>query len=127
MCDGVVDVIMECKTYGFAKLQEEQMALGAGVRDMLSKEFGIQSVAAAGFEAPGVVVAFTANPMLQNTKLMAAQGLQIAAGVPLQCDEGADYSSFRLGLFGLEKLHNVERSVATLRNAFTAIKADNTL
>jgi aspartate aminotransferase-like enzyme len=82
---------------------------------------GIVSVAADGFKAPGVVVSYTEDPGLQSSKKFLAQGLQTAAGVPLQCDEPADFSSFRVGLFGLEKLHNVDRTVAQLETALEHI------
>ena len=73
--------------------------------------------------APGVVVSFASNPEMQNGKPFAALGLQITAGVPLQCDEGPAYSSFRLGLFGLDKLYDVDASVARLENALDQILA----
>ena len=106
-------VMLETQAYGFEKLRAEQIALGTAVRSMLVKK-GFPSVAAAGFEAPGVVVSYTSDAELSSSKKMLAQGLQIAAGVPLMCDEGADYRAFRVGLFGLDKLHNVERSVRAL-------------
>ena len=84
-------------------------------------EKGFRSVAAEGFEAPGVVVSYTSDDSIQNGKAFIAQGLQTAAGVPLMCDEPASFKTFRIGLFGLDKLHNVERSVATLRQALDAI------
>jgi len=78
---------------------------------------GIPSVAAPGFQAPGVVVSYTEDAGIQSGKKFVGLGLQTAAGVPLQCDEGADFQSFRIGLFGLEKLHNVERTVGHLKTA----------
>jgi aspartate aminotransferase-like enzyme len=86
------------------------------VRELLAAN-GFKSVAAPGFEAPGVVVSHTTDPELQSGKKFLGLGLQIAAGVPLQCDEGPDYRSFRIGLFGLDKLHNPERSVKNLEEA----------
>jgi aspartate aminotransferase-like enzyme len=83
----------------------------------------LQSVAAEGFQAPGVVVSYTEDPDIQSSKKFLAQGLQTAAGVPLQCDEPADFRTFRVGLFGLEKLHNVDRAVAQLTAALDAIAA----
>jgi len=109
-------VMRETKEYGFEKVRQEQMELGAKVRDLLESR-GIPSVAADGFKAPGVVVSYTTDSEIQNSKKFLAQGLQTAAGVPLMCDEPADFSTFRIGLFGLEKLHNVDRSVAHLANA----------
>ena len=78
---------------------------------------GFKSVAAAGFEAPGVVVSYTDDPGIQSGKKFIGEGLQTAAGVPLQCDEPAGFSTFRIGLFGLDKLHHIERTVANLDRA----------
>ena len=85
------------------------------------KELGYKSVAADGFGAPGVVVSYTDNDGIQSGKAFAPLGLQTAAGVPLMCDEPEGFKTFRLGLFGLDKLHNPERTVATLREAFAAL------
>ncbi len=112
----VRDVMFEARAYGFDRLRDEQEALGAKVRALLEAR-GFPSVAAAGFQAPGVVVSYTDDADIQNGKKFAAQGLQIAAGVPLQCDEGPDFRSFRIGLFGFDKLHDAERSVAHLEQA----------
>jgi aspartate aminotransferase-like enzyme len=109
-------VMKETRAYGFAKVREEQMSLGAQVRALFESR-GIQSVAAEGFKAPGVVVSYTNDPELQSSKKFLAQGLQTAAGVPLQCDEGADFKTFRIGLFGLDKWHNVDRTVSHLSHA----------
>ena len=114
------DVMKEIEAYGFDKVRAEQQLLGDTVRAMLARK-GLKSVAAAGFEAPGVVVSYTEDAGLQSGKKMLAQGLQIAAGVPLQCDEGADFQTFRIGLFGLDKLHNIDRTVASLDKAFSQV------
>lgn len=108
------DTMAETKDYGFEKLREAQWALGNGVRAML-KEKGVTSVAAEGFGAPGVVVSYTADPEIHNGKKFAALGMQIAAGVPLQCDEPEDFRTFRLGLFGLDKLYDVDATIARLK------------
>jgi len=84
---------------------------------MLMERHGFASVAAKGFQAPGVVVSYTDDAGIQSGKKFLGLGLQTAAGVPLQCDEGADFQTFRIGLFGLEKLHNIERTVAHLQAA----------
>lgn len=110
------DVMKETESYGFEKVRDEQQELGDRVRALLAQR-GFTSVAAPGFEAPGVVVCYTDDPDMKNGSKFAKQGLQIAAGVPLQCDEPEDFQTFRLGLFGLDKLHNVDRSVATLDEA----------
>ena len=110
------DVMQETRAYGFEKVRQEQIALGAQVRALFESR-GIRSVAADGFKAPGVVVSYTSDPEMQNSKKFLALGLQTAAGVPLQCDEPAGFSTFRVGLFGLEKLHNIDRSVGHLAAA----------
>ena len=112
----------ETEAYGFARVREEQIALGTKVRALFESR-GIVSVAADGFKAPGVVVSYTDDAGIQSGKKFIGEGLQTAAGVPLQCDEGADFSSFRIGLFGLDKLHNVERTVANLERALGQIQA----
>ena len=110
------DAMQETQARGFETLRNAQVALGCGVRAMLVRK-GFASVAAEGFQSPSVVVSYTTDPELSNAKKMLAQGLQIAAGVPLQCDEGEDFRSFRVGLFGLDKLGNVERTVRSLEQA----------
>ena len=110
------DAMQETETYGFAKVRAEQQELGDKVRALLAKK-GFKSVAAEGFLAPGVVVSYTDDAGIQNGKKFLGLGLQTAAGVPLQCDEPADFQSFRIGLFGLDKLHNVERTVGNLERA----------
>ena len=116
------DVMLETREYGFEKVRQEQMALGDKVRALLESR-GFPSVAAAGFKAPGVVVSFTTDPGIQSGKKFVEVGLQTASGVPLQCDEGPDFKTFRLGLFGLEKWHNVDRTVGQLAAALDAIAA----
>jgi len=110
------EVMLETERYGFAKVRAEQMELGAKVRALFEHR-GLVSVAADGFKAPGVVVSYTDDPEIQSSRKFLAEGLQTAAGVPLQCDEPADFSTFRIGLFGLEKWHNVDRTVAQLEAA----------
>jgi aspartate aminotransferase-like enzyme len=114
------DVMQETRALGFDKTRAAQQALGDKVRALLVSK-GYQSVAAPGFQAPGVVVSYTEDPDVQSSKKFLAQGLQTAAGVPLQCDEGADFHSFRIGLFGLEKLQNVDRTVQQLEVALSHI------
>lgn len=114
------DTMLETKEYGFDKVKQEQIDLGQAVRSMLESK-GIQSVAAEGFKAPGVVVNYTTDGDMQTGKKFAAQGMQAAAGVPLMCDEGDSFKTFRIGLFGLDKLHNVERTVASLEKVIDQI------
>jgi aspartate aminotransferase-like enzyme len=114
------DVMLETEAYGFARVCEEQKELGRRIRALLASR-GIPSVAAAGFQAPGVVVSYTTDPDIQSGRKFLAVGLQTAAGVPLMCDEPPEFRTFRLGLFGLEKLHNPERTVNNLARALDAL------
>ncbi len=114
------EVMLETEAYGFAKVRQEQIELGRQVRQLLVQS-GYPSVAAPGFEAPGVVVSYTSDPDIQSSKKFLAAGLQTAAGVPLQCDEPADFRTFRIGLFGLEKWHHVERTVGHLKAALAKL------
>jgi len=114
------DTMQETEAYGLDKVRAEQQELGDKVRALLASK-GIRSVAAEGFEAPGVVVSYTNDAGIQSGKKFAAAGLQIAAGVPLRCDESEDFQTFRLGLFGLDKLHNVDRTVEALDKALDEI------
>ena len=114
------EAMLEAEGIGMDKLRDQQIALGQKVRELLEYH-GFKSVAAEGFKAPGVVVSYTDDPDIQNGKKFAAAGLQVAAGVPLMCDEPDDYMSFRLGLFGLDKLGDVEGAVARLSEAVRRI------
>lgn len=107
------DTVAETREYGFERLKAAQWQLGDGVREMLAGK-GVTSVAAQGFGAPGVVVSYTSDPEVQNGKKFAAEGMQIAAGVPLQVGEPEGFSTFRLGLFGLDKLYDVEGTLGRL-------------
>ena len=115
------DVMLETAAYGFAKVRDEQRELGTRVRALLAAK-GFRSVAAKGFEAPGVVVSYTDDDGIQSARKFVDAGLQIGAGVPLQCDEPADFKSFRVGLFGLDKLHDIERTVATFAAALERLR-----
>ncbi len=114
------DVMLETEAYGFARVCEEQKELGRRIRSLLESR-GFPSVAAEGFKAPGVVVSYTTDPDIQSGRKFLAVGLQTAAGVPLMCDEPAEFRSFRIGLFGLEKLHNPERTVDNFTKALNAL------
>ena len=108
--------MVETRNYGFAKVKAEQEELGRKVRALFESR-GFASVAADGFKAPGVVVSYTTDPEIQSGKKFLDEGLQTAAGVPLQCDEGAEFKTFRVGLFGLDKWHHVDRTVKSLADA----------
>ncbi len=114
------NVMQETQTLGFAALKEKQQELGDKVRALLASK-GYHSVSAKGFQSPGVVVSFTKDPDIQSGKKFIALGLQTAAGVPLQCDERPDFRTFRIGLFGLEKLAHVDRTVGHLEAALEKI------
>ncbi len=107
------DIMLESREFGFDRLCKAQWELGNRVRAALAAR-GVKSVAAQGFGAPGVVVSYTDDPDIRNGSKFAAQGVQIAGGVPLMVDEPADFSTFRLGLFGLDKLRDVDGTVARL-------------
>ena len=114
------DVMQETAAFGFEAARAAQQQLGDRVRALLVAK-GIASVAAEGFQSPGVVVSYTDRADFASTQAFAAQGLQTAAGVPLACDEPADFRTFRIGLFGLDKLKNVDRTVATFERALNAL------
>jgi aspartate aminotransferase-like enzyme len=117
---GFRDAILETKAMGFAEAKAAQWELGHAVRALLTRR-GVVSVAAEGFQAPGVVVSFTTDPDVQNGSKFKALGYQIAAGVPLQVGEGAEYRSFRLGLFGLDKLKDIPATMERLSLAIDAV------
>jgi aspartate aminotransferase-like enzyme len=117
---GFRDAMVETKEMGFEAAKSAQWALGRAVRGMLAAK-GVPSVAAEGFQAPGVVVSYTSDPEVQNGAKFRAEGLQIAAGVPLQVGEGPEFKTFRLGLFGLDKLNDVDATVARLKRAVDAV------
>ena len=117
---GFRDSMAETKAMGFAEAKAAQWALGRAVRAMFAAR-GVKSVAAEGFQAPGVVVSYTADPAVQNGAKFRDMGLQIAAGVPLQVGEGAEFRTFRIGLFGLDKLADVGGTVARLERAVEAV------
>lgn len=117
------EAMKELEGFGFAKAKAAQQELGDRVRRVLAGK-DMPSVAAPGYEAPTVVVSYTDDRDIQSAGKFAAVGLQAAAGVPLQCDEPADFQTFRLGLFGLDKLRNVERTVQNLDVALGQLTAD---
>ena len=114
------DTMLESRDYGFDKLQQAQWELGRKVRALLA-ERGIRSVAADGFGAPGVVVSYTDDPQIKSGAKFTAEGMQIAAGVPLACDEPEGFMTFRLGLFGLDKLYDTDAAVARLEDVLDRV------
>ena len=113
-------MMKETEALGLDKAKERQFALGRAVREQLAAK-GFRSVAAEGFQASGVVVSFTDDPQIQSGQRFREAGVQIAAGVPLMCDEGDDFHSFRIGLFGLDKLENVDRTVTRFAEALEQV------
>jgi aspartate aminotransferase-like enzyme len=114
------DVMKETEKYGFDNMKAKQLELGKRIRSLLADK-GFNSVAAEGFEAPGVVVSYTDDDGIRSGQKFADAGLQIAPGVPLQCDEPDDFKTFRIGLFGLDKLLDVEAAVTRFAKALDRI------
>ena len=114
------NVMKETQSIGFEKLKAAQVDLGSKVRALLVSR-GFDSVAAPGFQSPCVVVSYTTDPDIQSGKKFINVGLQTAAGVPLQCDEGPEFRTFRIGLFGLEKLQNIDRTIKHLEHALNTM------
>jgi aspartate aminotransferase-like enzyme len=106
-------LMLETRARGLDELRLAQISLGTRVRALLA-DHGFASVAAEGFAAPSVVVAFTDDPDIRSGAKFKERGVQVAAGVPLMCGEGDDFSTFRVGLFGLDKLTDVDGTVARL-------------
>ncbi len=115
------DAMKETEADGVEEMRARQIELGRRVRALLAGR-GFMSVAAEGFESPSVVVCYTDDPDIQNGAKFARHGMQIAAGVPLQCDEPENFRSFRLGLFGLDKLNNIDRTVGMLEKALDSLE-----
>lgn len=116
------DIMKEMEAFGFEKARKAQLELGTTVRKLMAEK-GFPSLAAPGFEAPGVVVSYTTDPAIQSGKKFADQGVQIAAGVPIKCDEPEDFRTFRIGLFGLDKLGNVSRTVETFAEVLGKVQS----
>ncbi len=121
---GFRNAMKDTEAAGFAVLREKQFELGRRVRALLADK-GFRSVAAPGFEAPGVVVSYTDDDLIHNGRKFNELGLQTAAGVPLMCDEPADYKTFRIGLFGLDKLQNIDQALSNLDKALSTILASH--
>lgn len=118
------EVMRETREMGFADARAAQEELGRRVRELLEGQ-GVKSLAATGFKAPSVVVSYTDDPEMQTGKKFAQLGMQIAAGVPLQCDEAEDFRTFRIGLFGLDKLKDIDRTVSLFAKTLEQIAIDD--
>ena len=116
----VRDMMADTERDGFDTVRRQQLELGERARALLEHN-GFRSLAADGFRAPGVVVSYTDDPEIQSGRRFLSLGLQIAAGVPLQCDEPADFRTFRIGLFGLDKLRDIDRTIQRLDQALRAL------
>ncbi|SEG13406.1 aspartate aminotransferase [Alcanivorax sp. DSM 26293] len=121
---GFRDTMLETMKEGLTAVKERQWKLGTAVRDLMAKH-GFASVAAPGFEAPGVVVSYTDNDTIKSGAAFVQLGLQTAGGVPLMCDEPADFKTFRVGLFGLDKLGDVDAAVARLEKALNQLTVNS--
>ena len=114
------DVMKETEAYGFDRVRQNQQELGDRIRKILESK-GVKSVAAEGFKAPSVIVSYTNDKAIQTGKAFMNAGVQIAAGVPLKCDEPEDFQTFRIGLFGLDKLQNVDRTISSLETVLNQV------
>ena len=114
------NTVKETKEFGFEKAREQQNYIGSSIRDLLESK-GFKSVAADGFKATSVIVSYTESDAFQNGKIFAENGMQIAAGVPLECGEGSDFKTFRLGLFGLDKLKDPDRTILNFKDVLDKI------
>ena len=115
------DVMKETQGLGFEAMKEAQIELGNKVRAVL-EEHGYKSVAADGYKSPGVIVSYTNDPAIKSGAKFSQAGMQIAGGVPLKCGEPEDFSTFRIGLFGLDKLTNIQRTVETFASTLSTVQ-----
>ena len=115
------DVMKETQGLGFEAMKEAQIDLGNKIRAIL-EEHGYKSVAADGYKSPGVIVSYTNDPAIKSGAKFSQAGMQIAGGVPLKCGEPQDFSTFRIGLFGLDKLTNIQRTVETFSSTLSTVQ-----
>ena len=115
------DVMKETQGLGFEAMKEAQIDLGNKIRAVL-EEHGYKSVAADGYKSPGVIVSYTNDPAIKSGAKFSQAGMQIAGGVPLKCGEPEDFSTFRIGLFGLDKLTNIQRTVETFSSTLSTVQ-----
>ena len=115
------DVMKETQGLGFEVMKEAQIDLGNKIRAIL-EEHGYKSVAADGYKSPGVIVSYTNDPAIKSGAKFSQAGMQIAGGVPLKCGEPEDFSTFRIGLFGLDKLTNIQRTVETFASTLSTVQ-----
>ena len=115
------DVMKETQGLGFEAMKEAQIDLGNKIRAIL-EEHGYKSVAADGYKSPGVIVSYTNDPAIKSGAKFSQAGMQIAGGVPLKCGEPEDFSTFRIGLFGLDKLTNIQRTVEIFASTLSTVQ-----
>ena len=115
------DVMKETQNLGFEAMKEAQIELGKKIRAVL-EDHGYKSVAADGYKSPGVIVSYTNDPAIKSGAKFSEAGMQIAGGVPLKCGEPEDFSTFRIGLFGLDKLANIQRTVETFSTTLSTVQ-----
>ena len=118
------DTLIKTQECGFEKVRDKQIAFGVAIHKS-SKGLGFRSVAAEGFQALSVVVSFTDDELIRNGSKFTAAGVRIAVGVPLECGEGPDYNSFRIVLFGLDKLHHIDRIMRNFEDALDQVMAED--
>lgn len=118
------DTLIETREIGFERIRAAQLELGQKARQIIESH-GFSSVAASGFQAPSVIVSYTDDPDIKSGRKFAAAGMQIAAGVPLECGEPQGFSSFRIGLFGLDKLMDQDRTLEHLQSALERVRGQN--
>merc|ERR1719373_619429 len=113
------DVMLETRDFGFSEAEAAARELGAKVRAMMQDDKGLVSVAAPGFESPGVVVVHTDDKGVVGK--FTAAGTQIAAGVPFMIGEPEGTKTFRIGLFGLDKLKDPTVTTSNLKRALDVV------
>jgi len=117
------DTLCEVKSFGYDRAKQAQIELGSRLR-LLMEQRGYKSLAADGFKSPSVIVSHTERDDMKNGAAFAANGVQIAAGVPLECGESADFKTFRVGLFGLDKLADIDGTISDFMQALDTVSDD---
>ena len=121
--DGIsqfYQAVLEIKTFGYANAKQAQIELGTKLRGIMEQR-GFKSLTADGFKSPTVIVSHTDRDDMKSGAAFAAQGVQIAAGVPLECGESDQFKTFRIGLFGLDKLANIERTISVFTEKLDSV------
>ena len=117
------EALLEIKAFGFQKAKDAQIELGQRLR-LIMEQRGFKSLAADGFKSPSVIVSHTTRDDFKNGAAFAKEGVQIAAGVPLECGESALFKTFRIGLFGLDKLADIDGTIANFSSVLDQLCND---